>query len=336
MLFDGRFWPRVAMVTAVSIASLASEAEAYEFGYVGWAQKPGIALGGATAGAPPPGVYMFQQFFTYQASLVGPGAPNVGGASTPVHAAVEATGFVFVPGWTFLGATYNAVLVQPALMSDLGNPINTSSAGVHNTYVVPVELSWKLGDSGFFAKAGLGMYVPDGSISGPAGLSNQGNPWWTFQPEFIVSYLKDGWNLTANLFYETNTRNTITKYKSGDVFHAEFTATKRFDRWTIGPVGYYAGQVTNDSSSAFYSSAINSNRYDLWSAGLLVGYDFGPASINVWALDEFSAHASGGTAAAPGFDSASVTKGYSVFAQLNFRLWGPDQPSSPKAPMFHK
>jgi hypothetical protein len=61
------------------------------------------------------------------------------------------------------------------------------------------------------------MYVPDGSIQGPAGLSNVGNPWWTFQPEFIVSYLKDGWNLTANAFADFNTKNSITGDRSGDI-----------------------------------------------------------------------------------------------------------------------
>ena len=329
---------RTAAACAASgmVAALSNgAAHAYEFGSSGWAQKPGLTLGAATAGAPPPGVYMFQQFGTYQASLVGPGAPNVGGAQTRVQIAAEATGFVFVPGWSFLGATYNAVLVQPALMAGIGSPISVSSAGLHNTYIVPVELSWKLGDSGFFVKAGLGMYAPDGSTSGANGLGNVGNPWWTFQPEFIVSYLKDGWNLTANLFYETNTRSTVTNYKSVDVLHAEFTATRTIDRWRVGPVGYYIGQVTNDQSSAFYNGAINVNRYNLWAAGLLVGYDFGPATLNVWALNEFSAHASGGTAA-PGQDAASITRGYSVFAQVSFRLWAPDEPAPLTRPLIRK
>ena len=35
-----------------------------------------------------------------------------------------------------------------------------------NTYIVPVELSWKLGNSGFAFKTGLGIYVPDGTETG--------------------------------------------------------------------------------------------------------------------------------------------------------------------------
>jgi hypothetical protein len=328
-----------ALISAAGVAAIAicSPANAYEFGYSGSAQKPGVTLGGGSAGVPPPGLYMFNQAFTYQANIVGPGAPNVGGSSTPVHAAVDSVGLLWVPGWTFLGATYDAVLVQPWIMADLGSPINADPAGVHNTFIVPAELSWKLGDSGFFVKAGLGIYVPDGSITGPAGLGNVGNPWWTFQPEIVVSYLKDGWNLTANVFDEINTRSTITEYRTGDILHAEFTATKTIGKWTAGPVAYYVGQVTSDTSSAFYGNAINVNRYNVWAAGALVGYDFGPVALNVWATEELSAHASGGTPTASGSDSASITKGYSVFASVSFRLWAPDEPgATPRKPTFHK
>src|SRR5258708_38754728 len=71
-------------------------------------------------------------------------------------------------------------------------------------------------------------------------------------PEFVVSYLKNGWNLTANIFEEINTKSTVTQYRSGDILHAEFTATKTIGKWTVGPVAYYAGQVSDDKSSAFY------------------------------------------------------------------------------------
>jgi hypothetical protein len=151
----------------------------------------------------------------------------------------------------------------------------------------------------------------------------------------VVSYLKDGWNLTANIFQEMNTKSTVTGYKSGDVLHVEFTATKTVGKWTVGPVAYYAGQVTDDTSSAFYGGAINTNRYNIWAAGGLVGYNFGPAALNVWALSEISAHASGGTPMG-GLDGATITKGFSVFASLSYRLWAPDEAPASQKPMFHK
>lgn len=325
----------LSVIVAGAAMALAQPVNAYEFGYAGSAQKPGITLGGGTAGAPPPGLYSFNQVFTYQSQIVGPGAPNPGGSPTSVRAAVEASGLLWVPGWTVLGATYNAVIVQPWIMSDVGSPVNAHSVGMHNTYIVPGELSWKLGDSGVFIKTGLGIYVPNGTISGANGLASVGNPWWTFQPEFVVSYLKDGWNLTANIFEEINTRSTRTNYLSGNVLHAEFTATKAVGSWTVGPVAYYVGQVTDDKSSAFYGGAINANRYALWAAGALVGYNFGPVQLNVWATHEFSASAARGTAGPPGVDTASITKGTSVFANLSFRLWAPDEPA-PRRPLISK
>ena len=143
----------------------------------------------------------------------------------------------------FLGATYDVVGVLPFISESVGPPINFNPAGVHNPFVAN-ELSWKLGDSGFFVKAGLGMYIPIGTQQGPAGLSNVGAPWWTFQPNIVFSYLKDGWNLTANVFDEINTANSITGYRTGDILHAEFTATKTMGNWTIGPVACYGRSRT--------------------------------------------------------------------------------------------
>ena len=62
---------------------------------------------------------MFNQVFTYQANLAGPGTAALnppGTHKTGVQAAVDVQGFLFVPGWTFLGATYDAVIVQPFVM----------------------------------------------------------------------------------------------------------------------------------------------------------------------------------------------------------------------------
>ena len=325
-------------IAIVSVGAAAwSPAQAYEAGAAGWAQKPGITLGGSSAAAPPPGLYMVDQVFTYQTNLTGPGnnVLNPHGTTTGVPAAVGVAAFVWVPGWTFLGATYNASWAIPAGMFAAGSPVNAEASGMINTFIAPVELSWKLADSGFFVKSGLGMYVPDGTVTGINGLGNLGNAWWTFMPEFVVSYLKDGWNLTANIYGEINTKSTVTDYRGGDLLHAEFTATKSIGKWTVGPVAYYVGQVSDDRSSAFYGGAINVNRYNIWAVGGSLSYNFGPAQLTFWALDEVSASASGGTPQL--FPGPTITKGVSAFAQLSYRLWAPDAPvSPPKSPIHYK
>ena len=42
----------------------------------------------------------------------------------------------------------------------------------------------------------------------------------------------------------------VSNYTSGNILHADFTATKTIGKWTFGPVAYYYGQVSNDSCSA--------------------------------------------------------------------------------------
>ncbi len=307
------------LIASAGVAAMAwTPVHAYEAGAAGWAQKPGITLGGASAGVPPPGLYMIDQAFTYQSNLARPGnnVINPHSTTTGVPAAVAVTAFVWVPGWTFLGATYDAAWAIPVGMFAAGSPVNVEASGMINTFIAPVELSWKLG-------------------TGVNGLGNVGNAWWSFMPEFVVSYLKDGWNLTANIFEEINTKSTVTQYRSGNILHAEFTATKAIGKWTVGPVAYYAGQVSDDKSCAFYGGAINVNRYNIWAVGASLGYNFGPAQLTVWALDEVSANASGGAPQLP--PGPLITKGFSAFAQLSYRLWAPDEPvAAPKSPIYHK
>ena len=320
-----------SILIALGAAALGSRpALATEPGGQSALAKPGILIG-ASAGVPPPGLYMFDQVFTYQAKIAGPATSGLGAPHVSVD--VNATGLLFVPGWSFLGATYDAVIVQPLVASSISNPINAQAVGVYNTYFVPVELSWKLGDSGFAVKTGLGIWSPTGNISGPAGLSNVTLPYWTFQPELILSYLKDGWNLSAAIYEEFHTANSVTGYRTGDVLHADFTATKTIGKWTIGPVAYYVGQVSNDQSSAFYGNALGTQRYDVWAVGGLVGYDFGSVSLNVWATQEISARASGATVGA--FDPSSITRGFTALASINFRLWSPEEAPA-KRPNFLK
>jgi hypothetical protein len=325
-----------AFIAMTGVAALAwTPAQAFEAGAAGWAQQPGVLLGGVSAEGPPPGLYMVDQAYTYQTNLAGAGADaiNPHGTKTGAPAAVAATAFVWAPGWTFLGASYNATLAIPVGMFAVGSPVNVEASGLINTFIAPVELSWKLADSGFWLKTGLGIYAPTGTVTGVNGLGNLGNAWWSFLPEFVVSYIKDGWSLTANIYGEFNTASTVTNYQSGDILHAEFTATKTIGKWTFGPVAYYVGQVSDDKSSAFYHGLVNVNRYNKWAAGASLAYNFGPAQLTVWATDDVFADVSGGTLP-PG---PIITKGFTAFAQLSYRLWAPEAPvAAPKAPMYRK
>src|SRR6201989_3160392 len=163
----------LAAAAAGMIALSSAPGYAYE-GAVNVRTKPGVLIG-ASAGVPPPGIYMFNQVFTYQSNLTGNGVNAALGGNTHVgvQGAVDVQGFLFVPGWTFLGATYDAVLVQPFVMDSLGSPLNGQQAGMCNTYIVPGELAWNnIGGTGIGVKVGLGIYVPDGTVTGVTGTGS--------------------------------------------------------------------------------------------------------------------------------------------------------------------
>jgi hypothetical protein len=338
-------------------AAVATPAMATE-GNEGPAQKPGATIG-ASSGIPGPGLYAFIQVFTYNADFVGPGVGGgVNGTRPQVHAAVNADGILWVPGWNFMGWGFDAVLVQPFVMQSEGPFATTTGigpggvpftactagcaqqAGFFNTFGA---VEWSLNDiggTGFGIKTGVGVYMPDGTISGPAGLNDVAQPWTTFQPELVLSYLKDGWNLTAFLYVELHTENTKTHYQSGDIFHADITATKTIGKWTFGPVAYYWSQISNDDCSdatciAFYGPNGTAGFYNstsVWAVGALVGYNFGPVSISVWGSDEVSAHVG-----APDPFSGSTTQGWTVFMNINFALWTPEAPEPVvKRPLIYK
>ena len=329
-----------ALLAAAGVATFAfSPAHAYDQGGQSAQTKPGSLIG-ASAGMPPPGIYMFNQIFTYQSNIVGPAVdqPFIGGRKVGVQAAVDVQGFIFVPGWTFLGATYDALIVQPFEMASFGHPFDVQVAGVFNTYFVPIELSWtKIGGTGFAIKTGFGFYAPTGTSQGPTGQGNVASPYWVYQPELAFSYLGGGWNLTAYLYYEISTANRFTNYTNGDIFHADFTATYTIGKWTFGPVGYFVGQVTDDKCPIGICTAFNplgtlgnAQRFQKWAAGGLIEYNFGPASASVWVTQEWS-KASNSAAVV---DTSFIPGGMTVFATLSYALWNP--PAPPAAPMIHK
>jgi hypothetical protein len=312
--------------------------------------KSGITLG-ASAAPLPDGLYMIDHAFYYGFGLTGPGIATAN--APPRGFAPEASAdLLWVPGWNFLGGTYSALFAFPfnavsvASVPSAGFP-GVSFAGVHNSFIAPLRLQWNLGH-GVFAQAGVGVYVPDGNVSGPLGNSNVGAPYYTVQPDLVLSYVKDGWNLTAYTYYEHNTKNERSGYISGDIFHADLTATKQFGKWTVGPVAYYAAQVTSDKSSATFDTYLdasipvpggihgfNAGRFEQFAVGGLLGYDFGLANLTVYATDDVLSRAFGGNSGTRylgdiPFTSETTSRGWSLFGRLIFPLLMPEAPTQPK------
>jgi hypothetical protein len=317
-------------LAAVAIGGAVSSALAEETGSF-QNRLNGATEGLPLAAAPPPGLYT--GLATVFLGYIGSGGPSTGnaagGARLFLPAVAQAVPLLYVPGWNFLGASYSMSAVQAfyTFLSCGANPCGLGSnpgaapiAGggfvYANTLWNPIALSWNLGQ-GFFVGAGFNFMAPDGT-------KNQGTPnpdYWTFEPTFAVAYLSKSWVLAANFFYDINTvsrgaccaaptaAGTVT---GGNALYGDFTALYQFGKWQIGPVGYFEAQTTSDTGPGCPALCGN---YSTVAIGGLVGYDFGPVSLQVWVTGQVE-----------GANTPAGAGAIDTWMRMSFRLWAPEAP----------
>jgi hypothetical protein len=293
-------------------------------------------LRGATQGlplgaAPPPGIYAS---FALNATGLG-GSAGKGDQAIPGSATAPAFGYgvalLFVPGWTFLGATYAASVVQGFYQAELATPLvppftaQSISPELANTNFTPISLSWSLGH-GWFAAGALTVVGPDGSrwASNAAAAAVDLNPdYWTIAPGFAVSYLDANWLASANFRYDVNFASrgvTMSPfiapanvgYIDGNLLFGDFTALYKLGKWSFGPVGYFVAQTTADrpGGGVACTPAICGFQSQV-DVGFLIGYDFGPAAVQVWADNTVEC-------------ANCIGYGWDVWGRLSFRIWAPE------------
>ncbi len=339
-------------LAALAIGGMASSALAEESG--SFQNRLSAATIGLPLGAlPPPGLYtgletaylgMPQSIPSTGTFLPGPGT------HLSLPAIANAVPLLYVPGWHFLGATYGMSVVQAfyentTCSAGLGSCTGAGFFGSGNNAVIgggfvtanttfsPLILSWNLGN-GFFVSSGFNFMAPDGTRSS-ATLTTPNPDYWTLEIPFAVSYLSANWNITGNFFYDFNTATKGNccvgaaapagvilpglSETSGNLFYGDLHALYKLGKWSFGPVGAFEVQTTSDTGSAC-SNVVAAplgvcNRFSYGQVGALVGYDFGPVDLQVWATDGiWSQNAAGG----PGT--------IEVYTRLGFRLWAPEAP----------
>ncbi len=317
-------------LAALAIGGVASSASANEVGTF-QNRLTGATIGLPLGALPPPGLYSGLE--TAYLGYAGTGGQTAGnwkvaipGANLPAIA--QAVPLLWVPGWNFLGASYGASIVQAfytfetcgagacGLGSNAGSaPITGGGYVIANTTFNPITLSWNLG-GGWFVSGAFNFMAPDGTKS--AGTPNP--DYWTFEPALAISYLANNWVLSANMFYDINTASAATcctgalvgKVTNGQLFYADLTAVYKIGKWQIGPVGNVEYQTTKDTNCGV---AALCGIYQGAAIGGLVGYDFGPVDVQLWATDAFV-----------GQNVPEGPGGINIFTRLGFRIWGPEAP----------
>jgi len=281
-------YSKKVLVIAVGLAMVSTVINAQEL----WdPHLRGVNEGLAAGALPPEGVYGIIN--SYWASYKQYDNAGNNSSGVKLDALVEVPIILWSTGWKVLGADYAMGIAQPFDYTNL--KLNNDAAfsnnghwGTFNTILIPGQLSWSLAND-VHVKAGLDIYLPDASSSPghlPANVveAGSGNNFWTVQPEFAVSWLHDGWNVTVDANYAYNFKNTTTDYKSGQELGIDYTVAKNLGQWTVGLGAHQIIQLSNDSGSGantVHTNCANNNgcKVSTFGLGPLLGYNFGKVSV---------------------------------------------------------
>jgi len=230
--------------------------------FAGSVTQPGETIGVA-AGAPlPPGFY-----FVNTADW---GCRNT--SPNESCAAVDIPVIAWSTPWQLLGARLQFLVASPLIAVDNHNSTNPS--GWYNPLVSGM-LAWDLGNGWGFSYL-LGAYI---KVDSPVAFDST-----SLNQRFALSYTGNGWNLTANTIWgiqidsvtgcTTLVASVGTCTSNPNFVNVDLTATKKFGKWEIGPVGYYSTDLN--------SPLPGYGKQSQFGVGGLVGYDFGPVILQAY------------------------------------------------------
>jgi hypothetical protein len=311
-----------------------------------FAVEPGTFqyLAGGTIGIPsgasaPPGLYTGVTFWQ---GLFG-GMTGTQGGLTTANASTHGLGLqaqaavvplVWSTGYNFLGASYSVAVIQPFVIAAAGTangvgapPNSTALCGgtcawqniLINTVWQPINLSWKLG-GGWFVSTYFSFQGPDGTRE-----TTTANPdYWTLAPGAAISWLSPSWNLSLNMVYQIYTASAgyasaiggtpaAVGYTNGNQFAGDWHALYKLGKWEFGPVGYFVWQTTADKAGGAGCTPAICGNQNFVGFGGLVGYDFGPVDLQVWATDTV-------------WSQNTAEAGWTIWTRFGFRLWAPEAP----------
>ena len=251
-------WAAAAVLSAVLLIGAAAPA----FG--GSVTRPGDTIGLAV-GVPLPEGFWLGNNTTRECRDTSPDNTCLW-VDTPI--------FVWSTPWTILGARLQATL-GPLVPLKITSGA-TEISGLFNSFGA-AQLIWDLGNNWGFSYM-LGGYTNSNRSSGYSSAS--------LNQRFGLSYTGNGWNLTANAiwgiqFDSVTSDPQISPCFPGspngcnpDFLNVDLTATKRFGKWELGPVGVYSTDL--NAPMAGYK------KQSQFQLGGLVGYYFDRVSVQAY------------------------------------------------------
>ena len=288
-----RKWAKLAAACTLWFAASAPAALA------GSVTQPGETVGLATGAPLPEGVY-FVNTGDWGCRDTSPERTCVG-VDIPVVA--------WSTPWKFLNARVQFLVATPVL--EVGVHRTTHLASVYNPLIAG-QLAWDLGN-GFSFSYLAGAYF---DVHGELAWSST-----SFNQRFALSYTGNDWIISANVIWGIHFDSVTDRPQispcpaplalngcNPDFINVDVTVVKKFGRWQLGPVAFGSTDLNRPVAGYLKQSQI--------AVGGLVGYDFGPLTLQTYVTTDVHEQNYGG-------------RDTRVWGRLIVPVWAP--PAAPPA-----
>ena len=216
---------------------------------------------------PPPGTYLLNYLTLIQKDRLVDNSGNSAPVEFEADVVAEIPRLIWVSPYRVFGASWGMHLFLPFYSANVevgtssANPkslVDSEDAGLGDIIFSPLILGWHFGPN-FHIISALDVYAPTGDYdSDRAATQILSRNLWTFEPVFAVTYLWKGFDFSAKLMYDFNTKND--KYDpdgAGPVAKMDLSPGQEFHvDWALGYathnglrgglVGYNYWQTTDD------------------------------------------------------------------------------------------
>ncbi|CAH0236157.1 hypothetical protein E3Z27_10415 [Pseudomonas mediterranea] len=178
---------------------------------------------------------------TFNISSLGGKVPGVEIESTAVIPRID-----YLSPLRFAGGRLGIYVAQPWIKQEVALfGMSDTREGMGDTTISPIVL-WDMGKNLTLAAA-VEITVPTGEYSSDR-LANTSNNFYTYKPLFSFTWLPtENTEVSMKTTYSFNERNKDTDYRSGQIFHFDYSASYRLtDNLRVGLNGYYLKQTTDD------------------------------------------------------------------------------------------
>ena len=253
----------------------------------------------AVGALPPPGVYLVNYLILAQKNSVRDNAGNSLPGAFKADVVAEVPRFIYVSPFKVLGANWGAQVFLPYYSADLqagsslatpgDKALDSREKGLGDIIFSPAIFGWHFGPD-LHAVAVLDIWAPTGNYdkNRPATTILSKNH-WTFEPLVAVSYLKEGFDISAKLMYDFNTRNSDTATDPGQEFHIDWAVGYGLKNGLSGGlVGYNYWQTTDDEVNGV---AVKDASSEVGGLGIGIKYwpNHGPFSMTLKQYWEYGA-----------------------------------------------